>query len=290
MKFRSYGYRAVLMTLLSFPATAAATSVDFLVIGSPGSCTLYDQYEQVLATARKNALPPNAPFEIVSERQLMGDQITQAMQLSLLGSTYYLLLDEKGAVTGVPASAGLTRYHGCTPRHDSLLVTVASLSLTRHPGSGGSLAALNKGDTVLRIFSWRGSNYMRRCGAHPVFGWTGSSKGRFRAVEPLPTVHASEDDFAPLHLRIMKQLQAANERYDSLFSYFNHRTRQERNAPRWIAETTGDAHRYILKGSDEVVMTLDTSTRYLFRDIEQLLLGKPYLASYRQGIITIRRR
>ncbi|MBN1758092.1 MAG: hypothetical protein JW863_07240, partial [Chitinispirillaceae bacterium] len=268
MKFHTYAQSFALAALLSFPLMAASPSSDFLIIESPASCALYDQYEQLLSDSKKNSLPPNAPFEIINERQLMGDQITQAMQLNLLGSVYYLILDEKGNVTGVPGSAGSKRYRGCTPRNDSLMVTVSALSLMRQPVSGGTFVTLKRGDTVLRIFSWRGSNYLLYSKQKQIFGWTGSTKKQLRAIESKHTVHSSENDFSPLHLRIMKRLKEANDRYDSLFSYFNTRTRQEKAVPRWIAEATGD-HRYVLKGSDEVVGVLENSTRYIVKDIEQ---------------------
>jgi hypothetical protein len=272
---------------LCAPAWSAKPAREFLVIGNPSVCALYDQYEQALTPTRKKALPTNAPFEIRDNRELMGDQISQAMRLSLLGTTYYLLLDDKGNITGLPPSASPVRYRGCMPGYDTLTVVAASLSLTRKPSGGGSIATLNNGAAVLRIFTWQGSAYVLSASPDPRYGWCRSSE---RLLRPIVQKSASTgSDFALLHQRIMKRLIEANDRYDTLFSYFSSRTRQEKSKPEWVADPTVD-RQYILRGSDEVVTVLENSTRYLVRDIERMLLGKPFLVSYRKGIISIESR
>ena len=287
MRFRNGQGIPFLLALLSFSAFGAEPVRDFLVIGTPSACALYDQYEQLLSDVQKKALPANAPFEIINGRQLMGDQITQAMRLGLLGSVYYLMLDEKGNMAGVPQTAAAVRYKRCSPRYDTLVVTVPSLTLTQRPSAGGALGTLHKGETVLRIFTWRGSSYLLGSGSRPVFGWAGASGNILRPVAARHPAGVSGDAFAQLHLRIMKRLKDANGQYDTLFSYFNSRTRQEKTAPQWIAETTEGYHRYILQGSDEIIRSLESSTLQIVKEVEQLLLGKPYLASYRHGVITI---
>ncbi len=286
----SVNYRRLITGLLFFcvPVWSAKPVKEFLVIGNPSVCTLYDQYEQVVTTAQKKVLQAGAPFEIRTTRELMGDQISQAMQLSLHGTTYYLMLDDKGKLTGLPPGASPVKYRGCTPRYDTMTIAAASLSLTRKPSGGGSVATLNKGAAVLRIFSWHGSEYVRSTSPQPRYGWCRSSKRLLRPIVPKNTSAAGSGS-ALVHQRIMKRLIEANDRYDTLFSYFSSRTHQEKTTPEWIADPTVD-RQYVLRGSDEVVTVLENSTRYLVRDIERMLLGKPFLVVYRKGVISIESR
>jgi hypothetical protein len=273
-----------IMLLLTYRAHGAPARRDFLVIGNPQACALYDQYEQQLPEAKKRLIPPDAPFEIVNERQVMGDQITQAMRLSLLSVPYHVMLDDGGKPAGLPASASVKRYRGCTPLYDTLIVAASAIQVTQNPAGGGRRSTLKKDDVVVRIFTWHGTTFLYRTGSRPVFGWTTAAKNSLRPLKKQRT--GKNDDFALLHLRIMRRLNEANELYDTLFSYFNRTTHQEKSAPKWVAQTSKD-YRYVLQGSAEVTAQLEKSNLLIFRDIEQILLGKPYLVTYRHGAMTI---
>ncbi|MBN1577646.1 MAG: hypothetical protein JW913_13890 [Chitinispirillaceae bacterium] len=263
----------------------AAPCVDFIIIGDPVACKLFDQYEQPLSAEWKKTIARNAPFEIVNERQPMGDQITQAMRLSHLASTYYLMLDDKGKPAGLPSTSSAVRYRGCTPYYDTVIVTLPSLRLTeRHP-AGGAVVTLKKGETIIRIFGWRGTTFLCRQGKQPFYGWSNAPKSAFRMPEKKSA--DQPDDFSMLHTRIMKRFADVNERYDSLFRFFNTITGQQKAIPHWDYSLTGNRHVYALKGSDATVSQLETSTRHILADIEYILLGKPFAALYRDGAITI---
>ena len=51
--------------------------------------------------------------------------------------------------------------------------------------------------------------------------------------------------------------------------------------PWWFSPTQ------TLTGSVETLSQLESSTEFIVRDIDYLLMGKPFAASYRDGIITI---
>ena len=265
-------------------ASGAPQAGDFLVIGIPRECELYDQYEQQVPEAGRRSIPAEAPFEIISERQLMGDQITQAMRLSLFGSTYYIMLDDKGKTAGLPPAAAAKRYKGCIPYYDTFTVALP-LSMARNPSGTGKRIRLEKNDTVLRIFTWHGLTFIYRPGSKPVCGWLRVNGNVLRPREKRGN-KGENDNFSALHRRIMKRLMEANERYDTLFTYFNSRTGQDVAIPRWVAEP-GKEYRYVLQGSDAIISRLERSTRQIVKDVEQMLLGKPFLAAYRQGVITI---
>ena len=286
------GQRNIIFHLLLLCCTAggitAASSSDFLVIGNPAVCDLFDQYEQPLPASQKKRLPPNAPFEIVKEQQLMGDQITQAMRLSHLASTYYLMLDDKGKPAGLPPASSTVRFKECTPMDDTVIVAVPSVKLTSRYPSGGNVVAVKKDETLIRIFGWRGASFIYRPGTPSFFGWTNAPRSAFKA--PKKKAASAGEDFSPLHQRIMRRLADANERYDTLFLFFNRVSGLKKAVPQWDYSTKGNRHIYSLRGSEATVRQLEASTSYIVGDIENILLGKPYTVFHQNGVITISTR
>lgn len=259
---------------------AAPAGKEFVIIGNPQAAQLYDQYEQQLTPSQKKALPHGMPLEIVAKRQLMGDQITPGMRLSFSNETYYLMLDEGGRPNGLPPSADAQFYRNCTYINDTLAIAAVSVPLadneTRH--------LLKKGDLVIRLFKNGEKHYLFHAASNR-FGWTDATLSAFsRPSAKKATVIPTFND---LHLRIMKRLELANCSYDTLFTFFNTLTHQDRSTPKWIAAVKNGVYSYSLVGSAETVTQLESSTDYLLNDVERMLLGRPFSAHYRAGTITI---
>ncbi len=278
---------AMLAWLAAIAASASsATAKDYLVVGNPAACDLFDEYEQPMSESGKRLLSPGSPFEIVRERQLMGDQITQAMRLSHGSSTYYLLLDEKGKPLGLPPAASARRYGACTPLGDTVVVNAAAIKVSASypPGRGGH--TLEKGVSVVRVFSWRGAIFLQYSTAPPRFGWTGAGGVAFRNRSAERSGPA-DDGYAALHSRIMKRLDEANQRYGTLFSFFNDRTGLRKAAPRWDYTHEKKNHRYELRVAAATAGHFESSTRHIVADVERILIGKPFAARYDSGVISV---
>ncbi len=282
--------RPVLFLLILSWAAAeinASPTRDFIILADPSACRLLDHYEQPLPDAEKKALPPNLPFEIVKERQYMGDQITQAMRVSLLSTDYYILLDESGKISGLNAKSSPIRYKGCTSLNDTVVVAVSSLKLTSKYPSGGEITTVKKGETVIRIFLYKGYYYLFRPGPTPFFGWSDAPKSAFM-IPLTKDASVTKDDYSIIHSRIMRRLEDANQCYDSMFLFFNRRLHQEKAIPKWQYSVKGNLHLYVLKGPEGTVRQLEESTKTLIGNIEYILLGKPYSIDYKDGIIKVR--
>lgn len=257
---------------------------DFLIIGNPSECGLYDQYEQPLPPAQKKRLLPGTPFRIVNNAQFMGDQITRGMHLSYHSASFYLMLDDKGNPAALPSSALPSTYRNCTPLFDTVLITAPAVKMyPRYPSSGNS-TIIKKGERAIRVFSFRGSTYLLRS-LQPRYGWSRLNDGSFR--RPPTNDRSKKSDYTHLHKRIMIRLENANRRYDTLFHYFNSITRQQKSVPFWDYSENDGNHSYRLNGSRETVAQLEKSTRYIVDDIEAILLGKPFSATCKEGVITI---
>gem|GEM_PF-1662961 len=276
---------ALLIVLFAVCRFFDANATDILVIFDPASCVLFNQYEQPMSAEERESLPVNAPFEIINDRELMGDQVTKAMRLSLFSTTYYLMLDSRGKPSGLgPAAA--SRYNGCTRHYDTVTVAIPSVKLYSRFPPGGKSVVVKKDENLVRIFSMRNATFFKRLTTPGFFGWSNVAGSSFRAPDRKASSR-SEDDFADIHKRIMKRLIDANQRYDTLFSFFNTATGQGKSIPVWQYSRNGAVRQYRLKGSEETVRQLESSTRLIFRDIEYTLMGKPFHADMRNGTITI---
>jgi len=263
----------------------AAADRTFYILANPAAADLYDQYEQRLSQNEKAKLPANMPFEIITAKQLMGDQISQGMRLSFFGATYYIMLDEKGNPAGLPPAAGATLLRQCSILDDSGTVALPGVVMAARYPSTGNRTALKKGESVERIFSYRHTTLIRRLGTSMSFGWITSESRWFTRQKTAPAQQT--DTFEDLHHRILRHLAKINIRYDTLFAFFNRQTGQSRSVPHWEAVPSGKIYRYVLRGTPETVTQLAASTAYITGEIERILLGKPYSASCENGIITI---
>lgn len=276
---------SILTLLLSaailFPVVAQS---DYVIIGTPQAADLYDQYEQRLSATAKAQLPPHIPFRIVKKKELMGDQITSGMQLSYLTTTYYLLLNDNGSPTGLPTAAAATFHRKCRPHNDTVLLTASCKLSSRFP-SRGKQHRLSKGEKVQRIFTCRATTYLRSLSSPPLFGWTPSQRGLFKQIHS--DNEQGQDHFSNLHRRIMKHLTKVNRSYDSLFTFFNATTGQQRAIPLWVAAPVASFRRYTLSGSPEAVRQLETSTQLIVDDVRQIVSGQPFVVNYEHGTITI---
>ena len=275
----------VIIGAISLRATPNAT---FYLLGDPTAVSLIDQYEQPLSETQKKAVPPYAPFELIKTKIFMGDQITQAMQLSYFGTPYFIRLDERGIPAELSHDKLVRKYPGCIPKYDTLIVNQSSVAIYHSFPPKGKSFRIKKGETVIRVFTYRGASFLMYPNDKPAFGWTYLSKGSLRS--PITSRGKAADGFSPLHTRIMHRLQSADERYKILITYFNGITGQQKSIPHWSFSVEGDKHFYTLEGSPETVNQLASSTESIVSDIERILLGKPYSVYHEQGNITIKPR
>lgn len=267
---------------------SAASKTDFLIIGEPRNADLFNEYEMELSGSEREKLPDGIPFQIVNAKQLMGDQIRQGMHLLHFSTPYYLILDDNGKTVGLPPSAEAKTFRNCTPVSDTVTIGISAVKVYDRYPSQGKTTLLKKGTPVVRIFKYRNATYLYRLSPPVMYGWTHVHNTSFKSSVTPPK--KSAEDFTYLHNRIMQHLGQINNRYDSLFTFFNSVTGQQKSIPEWTYEQSGALHRYTLSGANETVMQLAGSTHYIVGEIEKFLLGKPFSVSYENGVITVSRR
>jgi hypothetical protein len=286
MKVRLLQFPAILFLIVT--ALFAENSADFMIAALPKAFIVLDHYEQPLSGAKKARLIAYSPFLIINEEGMLGDQITPALQFSLHGQTFFLLRDEEGNFAGDKTGQAHKIYKNCTQLNDTVqVVRDRAVLLSEQYPAAGSRVFLKKRDRLLRVFKYRNSYYVLRTGESPRYGWCSvSARHAWRVLkEKKDTVSVL---FSPmLKERILDRVASANTAYEKYFNYFNQKSSNPKTVPEWQCASNDTAISCVLDSKDIAPAMLKESTRYLVSDLENLLIGKPFLVAYKAGEIII---
>lgn len=270
--------------LFVFPVMAGKTA-DFVIISTPAKLSIFNQFEQALTEKELNSFATNTPFEIVNRKETLGDQITDAMRCKNQGSTFYILLDNKGAFKNAPTSLYQKFYTKCTVLYDTVQLKRETKISDKYPS--GSTTRVCKPDQILvRIFQQSGFYYVF-VPQMDLYGWIAANPSLFKTKEKISKID-NTFSVADIEHIVLTRLTAANQDYQAYFGYFNTLTQQDKSIPIWKLENDGKRLHCKLSGSSpQVARQLQQSTRYIVQDIEQMLLGKPFAVQYSSDEITI---
>lgn len=275
-----------LLSFLFAQTILAATKADFLIVSHPQKLSIYNRYEQPLPESEWNQFLPYAPFQVIRKNELLGDQITEALRFSYQGNHFFLLTDDKGNIVNKTGVQYLKTFQQTMVYNDTVYLR-SPVSLFESYPSNGSSFSVGKDERVIRIFKYNSSFYLLH--EKPLrYGWYTGRSDVFRKIQVVPM--AETVNTADIQNRIQSRLDAANESYGQIFSFFNQVTNQQKSIPQWKLESTGSTITCNFVGSNLVSSQLEQSTRYIVQDIEQILLGKPFTVTYSAGRISIDRR
>jgi hypothetical protein len=85
-------------------------------------------------------------------------------------------------------------------------------------------------------------------------------------------------------------MSGANDAYKALFAHFNMLTKDEKTAPFWRCEQSGARIRYELSGAVTSGDQLAESTQSLAQELENVILGTPFMVRHANREIVIERR
>jgi hypothetical protein len=262
-------------------------AAEFLILSNPQNLSIYNQFEQVLSTPEKNLLLSFAPFEVVKRKELLGDQISEVLKGVYQGKTYFILKNENGNFSGNNASVYQKYIQGCTVLNDSVQLKRA-ISLSEKTTSGKITFQCKEGESITRVFQHNSSYYLLKRGKPGRYGWYSGSPDVFRKTKTIQKLEVSNtEEILP---GVQSRLNSANQNYEQYFGYFNDLTQKQKSIPKWSLKREGQTIRCTLNSSQQINTELQSSTRYILQDIEQMLLGKPYIVTYNPGEITINPR
>ena len=280
-------------SILVVVATAAyaQAAADYCILSEPGNYTIFNEYEQPLSTAEKDAFLSFSPLLVTDPNVTLGDQITRALKFEFQRHNYYLLKGDNGTFVGEKAKNGRRLYKDCQRVDDT--VEILGRGVTLSGGSGGAVS-LEKGTRLNRIFESGGRFYALALGGGSGYGWCSlEQKGAWRKTAAALRVENDEADSAlpaSLKARILDKVTAANEAYKAYFAHFNTLTKDAKSAPVWRCEGGGSRFRCVLSGPAASGDQLSESTQSLVLEMENVLLGTAFAVRYGNGEMVIERR
>lgn len=271
--------------------TFADQKVDFLIIENLKSYSILDKYEQPISGQGKDIFQPYAPLQIINDDATLGDAITEAMKVQHNHKLYYLLKDDNGNLVGDKKSLYRQTFKNCEIVEDTVSIIKARsiLLAVQYPGKG-KRTYLKKDENCIRMFRYKNLYYIQTIGSSERYGWCSlSQKGAWKIVEhTTPQKDYVLSSF--LQERIVARIDKANRTYIQYFEYFNQITHQQKSIPQWRYTSGEDMIHCTLTGTYQNTEQLEESTYYLVQDLENMLLGKPYVVEYQTGEIVIKKK
>lgn len=261
---------------------------DYLIIEDPSVYTFLNEFEQVVSASEQKTFLPYSPLQIVSLGEQLGDQITNVSRFIYNNKICYILTDEKHQrIRKKTTWEKIVRK--CTVRNDTVKVK-RSITLHIKESSGPRTFTVSKGSSLIRIFNTGSFWYCIPLSGSGQYGWYQGNANVFEVNQKQNSIPVKEFVITEISEKIKARLDYANAQYDTIFTWFNTKTSQNRSHPYWSMTVEGNTIRCILKGSSSIYRQLEKSTHYIVSDLEHILLGKQYQASYVNGEITIRPR
>ena len=264
-----------------FHSAYGAERADFLIVENAAGLNVFDRYEQQLSAKKRAALIKWAQFQIVEQKTILGDGITEAMHVRLGTRDYYFLYDSTGNLIGKSESGKITRFRQCTLIDEEATV---SRDNSLYLQAGGRRIAMPKGVLIAKVFAHGARTYCMQKGAKEAYGWcAGSMSSLARKIDKSKQEQgAIPSDIAR---RITRRLENANESYRQYFGYFNSTTSKDKTAPRWLIENTADTFRATLKAGAGI--KLKESTKILVRELEAMVYSEGLEVVHEDNVIEV---
>jgi hypothetical protein len=264
-------------------------TADFLILDHPQKYAIFDQYQQPVPQSGRDAFVPGIPLQIISSDDMLGDQITHALRGAFDGKTWYLQKDDAGNLAGADAGESRHIYKGCEIGSDTVEITKEKAIAFSEIGKDRIF--LNRQEKVIRIFRSKDQWYLRRRSGGTVrYGWSSfSNSGAWRrVVAAVAAVDTGISDY--LQDRLIERFRIANAAYQQYFGHFNTVTGKDKTVPAWRWELRPQAREvhFFLNDPYRTGSGLDESTRYLVRDLENMLIGRQYDVVCDKGDIMVR--
>ena len=281
-------YLTTCLIVLVLSGIHAQERADVIIIGDPQAYRILNRYQQPLTEKENKGLLPFSPFQIVNRNDTLGDGLTAAVRLRYRNTVYYLQKDEKDAYIVQGRPSYIKEFKGCVLRGDSIEVTrdKAILLAQKYPAEGKQ-RYIAKGKLVTRLFRYRNHWYVLYRDVREYFGWCSLAKrGTWK-----PYASLSREDYtlsAATQKRIVAKMKLINETYQKYFTEFNSLTGQGKSVPRWTCRVDSTRVTCTLSGRREYAAQLAESTKYIVRDLESILVGRPFEVVCRDGEINVR--
>ena len=265
---------------------------DYLIVENPQALTIYNRYQQTLADADKGLLAPYTPFRILNEEELLSDQISLASRCLFNGEILFLLRDDGGHYYGQEQAGYVKIFKAAAVLGDTIEIIqrkhINLYSPEQDIRISRKLTTLSGGQLCVRIFRHQSRDYVRLIGESQPYGWLRLSDEQSwsRYVPPREATGAIPQNILQ---RVQTRIQAANNAYAAYVAYFNRHYGRNETIPAWQLSLSESQIEGRLN-EPSYMQGLKRSNRYLFQDLENLLLGTDLTLQIGEASFFIQRR
>jgi len=279
----------VLLFLSLAPRLPAQSKSDFLVVEQAELLLAYNKYQQRATDQERKSLAGAVPMRILKADDLLGDGFIHCMQVEVQGEMFFLQKDSDGKLSRSGSPGFEKIFRNATILLDTVEV-ITNRSVHLSPPSSPS-RLLFAGETLVRIFRHEDAVYCKTAGIPPAYGWVDFNTARegrdwrVRTQVSLKSLPVSD----AIIQQVRSRIDRVNDLLAQLFTHFNDETHQQKRAPRWVVETSGNAISCTLEGASQAE-DFRQSSAYLAMDIENLVLGTNLDVTNAPGSINIRQK
>ena len=278
----------IFILLFSFiPSLVAQEYANFLILENPQVYSILNKYEQSLTSSEKELFRPFSPLQIVSKDHTLGDGVTSALKFRFYQDTYFLLKDDDDNLVGDNKNPYSQVFGKCRIIEDTIRVirNKAILLSQKYPANGVRIY-LKRDDRIVRLFKYKDYYCVKCLGQKIKYGWCSFSDKRAWRDE-IQVKRIDKNLKSELQERIITRIDAANKIYKHYFDSFNSITSKQKSIPQWRCAYNDDILRCTLTNPYKDSGLLEESTQYIIRDLENIVIGKPFEVHYQKGEITI---
>jgi len=262
---------------------------SYLISENPQELTFLDKYQQHISNQEKSAFEPFTPFLILKKSEPLGDGLSFAHRVSYAGATYFILVAEDGKINNPSDYNPVAILNNCRLINDTILITRDnSISVIQNIKPRGNGSSLEKSDILIRHFKYKSYYFVSYAGDYKQFGWSKFGKTNSWQKVKLETIKKDIELNAKIKIKIQRQFKNANEAYKTYITFFNKQSGKQKQIPRWEFTFKGSELKAKLNSRHIKINSLRESTLVLVRNLENILLGKPYSVSYKSGTLSIK--
>lgn len=261
--------------LVSFcvPPADAYSASTFLVIERPDRLHVYNKYQQGITPRERAVLTPFVPMRIVKANDLLGDGFTPCTTVEIGGELFYLVKGRDGELSGSAKAGTIRRFTDAEVLRDTIVV-LDDRAIEFAPFGGDGPRPLRRGERFVRHFSQGERTCIGSLDQPPIYGFAPLPASGRRQTWDVPSTLNEPRVVIPEKIlaAVRENLSEVNRVYRSLYSFFNQRTGQQRPAPHWTV--TNARHAIVCTLVNRPAdADVSQSTRYLVKDLENVLLG-----------------
>ncbi|MGD9200130.1 MAG: hypothetical protein PVI26_01080 [Chitinispirillia bacterium] len=273
---------------LSLTIEGTDQKASYLIVKNPTAFTILNKYEQDITAAEKKTFIAYSPLKILSRNTTLGDQLSQALKFQFQNKIYFLLRNENGKLIGLKNTGYRKILQNCIHINDTIRILRGNvLRLSEQSPTQGKGTYLLKNDILIRIFRYKNSYFLLRLGDTNQYGWCNlspkSTWQKYAKKQESKTIVISNS----IRNRIESKIKSVNEMYVNFFDYFNRIEGKSKSIPQWIISSQENILQISLHKNIGYLNQMAESTDILIKDLENILIGEPFLVKQLNGVISI---